>query len=167
MKKLATIILLSFLTVSCSMAQKSEFTEESLNEALINLDEKEIIFKDILEEHKGKTVVFEFWASWCSDCVKAMPKIKKLQADFPEVDFVFVSLDKNFEKFKFGVEKHELIGSHFWVNDADGMKGKFGKSIDLDWIPRYIIVNKEGAIVTYRAIETDFEKMAETLKKIN
>jgi hypothetical protein len=34
--------------------------------------------------------------------------------------------------------------------------------IDLDWIPRYIIVDKTGKIV-YRAIETDFDKINETL----
>jgi hypothetical protein len=44
------------------------------------------------------------------------------------------------------------------------MKGSFGKSIDLDWIPRYIIVNKKGGISLYRAIETDFELIQKTLK---
>jgi hypothetical protein len=46
------------------------------------------------------------------------------------------------------------------------MKGSFGKSIDLDWIPRYIIMNEKGEIVFYRAIETDFDKINETLKNI-
>jgi hypothetical protein len=31
------------------------------------------------------------------------------------------------------------------------------------WIPRYIIVDKTGKIVLYRAIETDFDKINETL----
>ena len=158
---------MSFLTVSCSMAQKTEFSEESLSGTLINIDGNETMFKEILEQHKGKTIVIEFWASWCGDCVKAMPKIKSLQSNFSEVDFVFISLDKSFEKFKLGVEKHELKGSHYWINDADGMKGKFGKSVDLDWIPRYIIIDKEGKIVTYRAIETDFDKINATLKTLN
>ena len=48
----------------------------------------------------------------------------------------------------------------------DGMKGVFGKAIDLDWIPRYIIVDKTGKIVLYRAIETDFDKINETLKSL-
>jgi thiol-disulfide isomerase/thioredoxin len=166
MKTLATIIIMSFLTVSCSMAQKNAFSDESLSETLVNIDGSKTAFKEILEKHKGKTVVIEFWASWCGDCVKAMPKIKSLQSNFSEVDFVFISLDKSFEKFKLGVEKHELKGSHYWIDDADGMKGKFGRSVDLDWIPRYIIIDKEGKIVTYRAIETDFEKMNTTLKTL-
>jgi thiol-disulfide isomerase/thioredoxin len=30
----------------------------------------------------------------CGDCVKAMPKIKELQANNPDVDYVFISMDK-------------------------------------------------------------------------
>ncbi|MET0943915.1 MAG: TlpA family protein disulfide reductase, partial [Flavobacterium sp.] len=58
----------------------------------------------------------------------------------------------------------ELKGDHYMIND--GMKGVFGKAIDLDWIPRYIIVDKTGKIVLYRAIETDFDKINETLKSL-
>lgn len=46
------------------------------------------------------------------------------------------------------------------------MKGKFGKAIDLDWIPRYIVIDKKGKIAIYRAIETDFDKINATLKKL-
>jgi hypothetical protein len=45
----------------------------------------------------------------------------------------------------------------------DQQQGVFGSAIDLDWIPRYIIVDKTGKIVLYRAIETDFDKINETL----
>jgi hypothetical protein len=45
------------------------------------------------------------------------------------------------------------------------MKGSFGKSIDLDWIPRYIVIDKKGKVVLYRAIESDFEKIETELKK--
>jgi hypothetical protein len=73
-------------------------------------------------------------------------------------------MDKAFDKWQAGIEKHELQGDHYWV--TDGMKGVFGKSIDLDWIPRYIILDKKGKIITYRAIETDFEQINETLKTL-
>ena len=46
------------------------------------------------------------------------------------------------------------------------MKGAFAKSLQVNWIPRYIIVDKEGNIALYNAIETDFTKIKETLKNI-
>jgi len=87
-----------------------------------------------------------------------------MQADNPNVDYVFISMDKSFEKWQAGIEKHELKGYHYWA--TDGMKGEFGKSINLDWIPRYIILDKKGKIIIYRAIETDFDKINEQLKKL-
>ena len=164
MKKIITFLFGAFLTISCSNAQKKEFTKETLSKTLVTTDESEISFSEILNKQKGKVTVIEIWASWCSDCVKAMPKVKAMQTDNPDVDYVFISMDKAYDKWINGIEKHELKGSHYWV--TDGMKGEFGKSIDVDWIPRYIIIDKNGAIVTYRAIETDFDQINATLKDL-
>jgi len=164
MKKIALYLLTTLTAISCTNAQNKEFSNESLSKKIISIDNKEISFEEILKKHNGKVTVIEIWASWCGDCVKAMPKVKEMQADNPNVDYVFISMDKSFEKWQAGIEKHELIGDHYWA--TDGMKGEFGKSINLDWIPRYIILDKKGKIIIYRAIETDFDKINEQLKKL-
>jgi thiol-disulfide isomerase/thioredoxin len=161
MKKIIAL-LLAFVTFSCtSTAQKTKFSKEALSETLLATDGSQVAFKDILKQYKGKTLVIEVWASWCGDCVKAMPKLKELQANNPDVAYLFISMDKTADKWKAGIEKHQLKGGHFMANDQ--MKGVFAKAVDVDWIPRYIIVDKTGKIVLYRAIETDFEKINETL----
>jgi thiol-disulfide isomerase/thioredoxin len=144
--------------------QRENFSKEALEQTLMDTTNSKIVFEDIVKKHKGKVTVIEVWASWCGDCVKAMPKIKTMQQDFPKVDYVFVSMDKSYEKWIEGIKNHELKGEHYWA--TEGMKGSFGKAIDLDWIPRYIIMDSRGTVVTYRAIETDFEKMYDTLKTI-
>ena len=164
MKKILLCILTSVTIFACSNAQKMEFSKESLSKKLITSKNNEISFEEILKTHLGKVTVIEVWASWCGDCVKAMPKVKEMQADNPNVDYVFISMDKAFDKWQTGIEKHELKGDHYWA--TDGMKGAFGKSIDLDWIPRYIILDKKSKIVIYRAIETDFDKINDQLKKL-
>ena len=164
MKKIFALFI-AFVAISCTNAQqKTAFSKEALSETLLSTDGNQVAFKDILKKYKGKTLVIEVWASWCGDCVKAMPKIKELQANNPNVAYLFISMDKAADKWKRGIEKHELKGQHFMANDQ--MKGVFGKAIDLDWIPRYIIIDKKGKIVLYRAIETDFDKINETLKKL-
>lgn len=164
MKQIALIVI-AFITFSCSQAQKTSFSKEALSQKLLGTDDSQTTFKNILKKYKGKTLVIEVWASWCGDCVKAMPKLKELQANHPDVSYLFLSADKTAEKWKAGIEKHELNkGDHYMMND--GMKGLFGKAIDLDWIPRYIIVDKTGKIVLYRAIETDFEKINSTLQAL-
>ncbi|MFV5696197.1 TlpA family protein disulfide reductase [Flavobacterium sp. LB3P122] len=163
MKKIF-VLFIAFVTFSCTQAQKKVFPKEALSETLLATDGSQVAFKNILKKHKGKTLVIEVWASWCGDCIKAMPKIKELQATNPDVAYVFISMDKAADKWKVGIEKHKLNGDHFMANDQ--MKGAFGKAIDLDWIPRYIIIDKTGKIVLYRAIETDFDLINQTLKKL-
>jgi thiol-disulfide isomerase/thioredoxin len=152
-------------SISCSNAQNKDFSKEALQGKLTTLDGEEISLREVLAQNGGKTLLIEVWASWCSDCVKSMPRLKKVQENNPDVTYVFISMDKDFEKWKAGIEKHELKGLHYWVNDEKGMKGTFGKSIDLDWIPRYIVVNKEGKVALYRAIETDFDKIVNAIKQ--
>nr|WP_315132014.1 TlpA disulfide reductase family protein [uncultured Flavobacterium sp.] len=163
MKKII-VLLIAFATFSCSNAQKTSFSKEALSETLLATDGSQVAFQDILKKYEGKTLVIEIWASWCGDCVKAMPKIKELQANNPEVAYLFISMDKTADKWKTGIEKHELKGDHFMANDQ--MKGVFAKAMDVNWIPRYIIVDKTGKIALYKAIETDFDIINETLKKL-
>ena len=159
------VFLFAVISFSCSQAQKNSFSKEALSEKLLSTDGSQVAFEDILNQYKGKTLVIEVWASWCGDCVKAMPKIKELQAKNPDVAYLFISMDKTVENWKIGIEKHELKGNHFMANDQ--MKGVFAKAIDLDWIPRYIILDKTGKIVLYRAIETDFDKINSVVKELN
>ncbi|MFM9989309.1 TlpA family protein disulfide reductase [Flavobacterium sp.] len=165
MKKILSLLSVILLNISCSNAQKAEFSPEALSNKLTTLDGKETNLSDILKKHSEKTIVIEVWASWCSDCVKNMPNIKKLQATHTNTDFVFLSCDKTTEAWVKGIEKHELQGDHYLI--PDGMKGAFGKSVDLNWIPRYIIIEKTGKIALYNAIETDYEKVNTLLKSLN
>lgn len=147
--------------MSCS---SKEFSEKALSTTLLSSDGSQIAFQDILKKHEGKTVLIEVWAAWCGDCVKNMPKLKEIQSKNPNVDFVFLSADKTAESWKVGIEKHKVTGDNYMIND--GNKGEFAKTIDLDWIPRYMIIDKTGKIITYKAIETDFDKVNETLLEL-
>ena len=161
MKNLIFLILAT-ITMSCN---SNQFSEKALSTTLLSLDGNQIAFQEILKKHLGKTVLIEVWASLCGDCVKNMPNLKKLQANHPNVDYLFLSMDKTPDKWKAGIEKHELTGDHFMAND--GMKGVFGTAMDIDWIPRYIVLNKLGEIVLLRAIETDYDKVNETLNSLD
>lgn len=163
-KKIIASLFVACASISCSNAQKEVFSKEALTENIIPIDGKQITFLEVLNQYKGKVVVMEIWASWCGDCVKAMPKIKELQSHNPDVSYLFISMDKTAVKWKDGIQKYQLTGDHYLA--PDGMKGAFGKAIDLDWIPRYIIIDKTGKIILYRAIETDFEKINTTLKSL-
>lgn len=168
MKKIllfAVFALAAFVIYSYTNRQDDKaFKKEALENKMVALDGSSIAFKDILKKYKGKTIVIDVWASWCSDCIKGMPKVKALQTQFPDVTYLFVSMDKTPEAWKKGIEKYEVVGEHYMA--TDGMKGVFGKSIDLNWIPRYMVIDKKGKIALFRAIEADDTKLIETLKTL-
>ena len=46
------------------------------------------------------------------------------------------------------------------------MKSEFGKAIDLDWIPRYMVIDQKGQIALYNAIDANDKKISETILKL-
>lgn len=164
MKKILSLLVIALSTLSCSQAQQTEFKEEALSNTMKSVENTDITFQEILKKYEGKTVVIDVWASWCPDCIKGMPKVKELQEKYSDVTYLFISMDKNYDSWIKGIEKYNVQGEHYLT--SDGMKGVFGKSIKLDWIPRYMVVDKTGKIALFKVIEADDTKLIETLEKL-
>lgn len=165
MKKVLSLLIIVMGLTSCSQAQQTEFKEEALSNTMKSVENTDITFQEILKKYEGKTIVIDVWASWCSDCVKGMPKVKALQDKYPDVTYLFISMDKNYDSWINGIEKYDVKGEHYLT--SDGMKGVFGKSINLSWIPRYLVVDKTGKIALFKVIEADDAKLIETLERLN
>ena len=140
------------------------FSEITLNKEFEDLDGNKIMFRDLIAKHKGNPVVIDVWASWCPDCIKGFPELKNLQEQYPTTSYVFLSLDRNKDKWKEAIDKYELKGEHYYLNEK--MKDEFGTSIDLDWIPRYIVVDSQGNIALKKAIVANDTLLINTLNKI-
>ena len=165
MKKLLLLPVIYFAMISCTQAQETAFTPAALNAKMTTPEGKEIAFKDILAQYKGKTVVIDVWASWCPDCKKGMPKVHALQKQFPNAVYLFLSYDRVDENWKKGIETFGTKGENYHVGTS--MKeGAFAKEVKLDWIPRYMVVDKTGKIALFKAIEADDEKLITTLKNL-
>jgi len=57
--------------------------------------------KNFLEQNKGKVIMLQFTASWCSVCIREMPYIEEeiWQKHKENEDFVLVALAKDTEQF--------------------------------------------------------------------
>jgi len=164
MKKIFVLATMLISTLGCAQKEETSFKKEGLENIMVTTENKPITFAEILKKYEGTTIVIDVWASWCPDCIKGMPKVKELQEKNPEVTFLFISMDKSYESWLKGIEKYEVRGEHYLT--ADGMKGVFGKSVELDWIPRYMVVDKKGKIALYKVIEADDEKLIKTLESL-
>jgi len=160
--KMNYLIVLFFSLFSCNTEVPTQFSETALNDTFITLDGDVVTFQSILEEHQGKTILIDVWANWCKDCIVGMPKLKALQKENEDVVYVFLSLDKSIASWKKGIAKYEVEGEHYYMQS--GWKGDFGTFLDLDWIPRYLVVDTKGNIKLFRAVKVGDKQIKESLK---
>ena len=161
MKKIYYLLALLITITSCNSQVPTQFSEEALNDTFIDLEGNSITFQSILDNQEKETLVIDIWASWCGDCIKGMPKVKVLQKNYPEAAYVFLSLDKTQGAWKRGIKKYKVQGEHYFM--ASGWNGPFGEFVDLDWIPRYMVVNKNGTIKLFKAIKADDDNIKQNL----
>ncbi len=169
MKKFKYIWCLLFCTLffcqKKSVIEKKSFSQEALNQKITNFNGEKVNISKILKMHKGEVILIDFWASWCQDCIKAMPKTKKLVAKNPNITVLYFSLDKKEEAWKNGIEKHNLSEKeHYWFDE--GWKNAFNNEIDLNWIPRLMLIDKHGKIALYSAISPEDPKIQETIDQL-
>lgn len=161
MKNIGYIFLFSFALFGCGEAP-TEFTEEVLNDTFISLEGETTPFKDVLHKHLGKELVINVWASWCKDCILGLPNLKALQKEFPETQFVFLSVDRNEAIWKKSIARFGLKGDHYFI--PDGQKGVFGDFLNSNWIPRYMVIDTQGNIKLFKAKKADDDQLKKALQ---
>ena len=105
-----------------------------------------------LSDFKGKLVVLDVWAMWCAPCLAEKPFFQKLEEDFKDRDdivFIGISHDGHAKKgpWKQFVEKKGWTSIEL-LSDYNQSIGKYYK---INGIPRFMIFDKEGKIVTVDA----------------
>ncbi|MDV2458225.1 alkyl hydroperoxide reductase [Elizabethkingia anophelis] len=144
---------------------KTIFTKEALAKKITAENGDVISIKDVFSKHKGKVIVLDLWAGWCRDCILALPKAEELEKNNPEVHFVFFSLDRNREGFDKSLEKFNMKGKeNYWF--SEGWKNNFNNYIDLNWIPRYLVIDQKTKIAKYYAITPDDPEIQTTINKL-
>ncbi|RNA60500.1 TlpA family protein disulfide reductase [Chryseobacterium nematophagum] len=121
-----------------------------------------------LTDFKGKILYIDIWATWCGPCKGEIPHLKALEKSFEGKDIAFVSIsldsDKDIEKWKTFVKKNKLGGIQL---HADGdFNSKIATEYQINAIPRFILIGKDGKIINSDAERpTDEKKIKQVLEK--
>lgn len=142
----------------------NSFPDSVLNFSLLDRDNNEILFSEILEKHKGQKIVVDLWASWCRDCIEGLPKLRKLKAKSKNknVDFIYISMDEDDMKWKYAINRLNIEGEHY--RSEFGWKNVLSNYIDLDWIPRYLVIDENGKIIVPKAVSADDKLIWQSIK---
>jgi len=144
---------------------KTSFSNEALAQKIVSQKGKKLSINEVLAQHKGKILIIDFWASWCRDCILALPKTTELIDKNPSVQFVYFSLDRSMEQWERGLEKYHIADKeNYWFDE--GWKNNFNNYIDLNWVPRFLVVDQTGGIAKYYAIHPDDPEIQQTLDRL-
>ena len=124
-----------------------------------------------MSDFKGKVVVLDIWAMWCAPCLAEKPFFQKVEEHFKDrEDIVFIGISHDglsrkdmWKKFveKKGYKNIELLANY---NES------IGKYYKIEGIPRLMIFDKEGKIVTVdapRPSDPEFQSLIEQTLESN
>ncbi|WPP50181.1 TlpA family protein disulfide reductase [Catalinimonas niigatensis] len=113
-----------------------------------------------LEEYAGKTIVLNFWATWCKPCIVEMPSMVEARASLGD-EFVFLlASDESTEKISKFVEKQQIDLP--FVQLQNGVQNLQITALPTTWIIRDGKILKE----IIGAMEWNTEENIEELKNL-
>ncbi len=134
--------------------------------------------KTSLADLKGKYAYIDLWATWCGPCKKEIPSLKEVEAKYhnKNIQFVSISLDNgrgykaeskeaaalaSNEGWKKMVAEKELTGVQLFADN--GFQSSFATELNVNSIPRFILLDPQGNIVDADAPRPSSSKLIELL----
>lgn len=117
-----------------------------------------------LSSMRGSYVVLDFWASWCPDCRKDIPAMKRLHDKYGRnVRFVSVSFDDKKDNWTRCIDSNKMD----WLHLSELKKWKqteVSRLYNVKWIPAMYIIDRQGQVVMSTVM---IEKLAAKLKELH
>lgn len=115
---------------------------------------------------KGKVVLIDFWASWCSPCRAENPNLKSQYALYKDKGFEILSVSLDDTKSKWTAAIAQDGVSWLQVSDLKGWNNEVGRLYGVRAVPAMFLVGKDGKIIAVNLRgETLNTKLAELFKE--
>jgi len=136
------------------------------NKDILDINGKTYSFDDLLAKYKGNVMFIDVWASWCGPCRVKMPAAQKLKASFEgrKIVFLNISVDANPAAWKKAM-REEQLDEKFAYLVPDFNKSDMIYHFHIKVIPRYLVIDREGNVIRYRADDPDNPKLITYLNK--
>ena len=108
------------------------------------------------ERWRGQVVVVDFWASWCAECKRSVPRVRRLAAAFADAGLVVVGVNVGDAPDKARAAASELSIGYPIALDPDLV---VADQLGAGKLPMVLVIDRDGAIV-HRAREVDKDTLA-------
>jgi thiol-disulfide isomerase/thioredoxin len=102
-------------------------------------------FEQTMEQHKGKVVYVDFWASWCVPCRKSFPWMNAMQVKYQDQGLVVLSINLDAQATLAEKFLTETPANFDIIYDA---KGKLAKKFQLKGMPSSYLFNRQGKLIS-------------------
>lgn len=108
--------------------------------------------KSTLADFKGKALYIDFWASWCKPCCEEIPHLEELVQELgndKDVRCISISIDEDERSWKKRLDEEKPS----WPQYIATEKGQESISgiYQITSIPRFVLIDKDGKIITVNA----------------
>ena len=122
-----------------------------------------------LDDLKGKYVYIDVWATWCGPCKAEIPFLKEVEAKYHDKNIAFVSISvdkaKDHDKWKQMIVDKELGGVQLMADND--FKSQFVQDYFIKGIPKFILLDPNGNIVTPNAPRPSNTELIDLFNKLN
>ena len=99
-----------------------------------------------LKKFRGKLLLINFWATWCTPCILEMPSLVTLQKKRGGKDFTVLALSQDFRAWKAinpFLEKYKLDGLPIYVD----RKSTTGIKLKVIGLPTSVLISPAGKVL--------------------
>ncbi len=145
--KILLVLQLIFLH-KFSFSQSLQYRPLNIGDAVPDIEIKHLINYPTptarLSDFRGKVLILDFWATWCSPCVAAFPKMDSLRKTFGDKLFILPVTDqdeKTVNSLLTNMQKVKGLQGFSAVRDTV-LRQLFKHS----YIPHYVWINERGVV---------------------
>ncbi len=117
------------------------------------------------KSYEGKTLLIDFWATWCLPCLKEIPSIQAAYSKYSDrgFDVIGINMDENVAQAASFIEQKQYAWRNFYFDGQPGFESEFAKSHGLTMIPFIVIVGPDGNVARIHARGNTLDKTLESL----
>jgi cytochrome c biogenesis protein CcmG/thiol:disulfide interchange protein DsbE len=156
---LALLALLAYGFLSSRGGGRPQRGELAPGFTLALFDGSEVTLADL----RGKTVVLNFWASWCSPCRREAPALQRVWETYKDQGVVFV-----------GLTYHDARGAslafikEYGITYPNGVdeKGQISHEYGVTAVPETYVIDREGRLAWFQIGEVQEETLVRELERL-